>query len=133
MYTLAKSTSTSYSWDMENNNKLLIIAPLSLVVGLGIGLYLGTMRPAPQPAADTQMHGAMDQMTVGLAGKTGAALEEAFLDEMIVHHEGAIEMAQTLLRGTQRPELIKLGNDIVTAQTGEIEQMKQWRKDWFGR
>jgi uncharacterized protein (DUF305 family) len=118
---------------MENNNKLLIIAPLSLVVGLGIGLYLGTMRPAPQPAADTQMHGAMDQMTVGLAGKTGAALEEAFLDEMIVHHEGAIEMAQTLLRGTQRPELIKLGNDIVTAQTGEIEQMKQWRKDWFGR
>lgn len=118
---------------MENNSKILIIAPLSLVVGLGIGLYLGSIRPAPQHTTDTQMHGAMDQMTVGLAGKTGAALEEAFLDEMIVHHEGAIEMAQALIAGTQRPELIKLGNDIVAAQTGEIEQMKQWRKDWFGR
>lgn len=118
---------------METNSKILIIAPLSLVIGLGIGFYLGTMRPAPQPAADTQMHGAMDQMTVGLHGKTGAALEEAFLDEMIVHHEGAIQMAQALLADTKRPELIKLGQDIVTAQTGEIEQMKQWRRDWFGR
>lgn len=104
-----------------------------MMIGLGVGYYLGTTQPTPQPAADTQMHGAMDQMTGGLQGKTGAALEEAFLDEMIVHHEGAIEMAQALLADTKRPELIKVGNDIIDAQTGEIEQMKQWRKDWFGR
>ena len=77
------------------------------------------------------MHGAMGGMMNGLAGKTGAELEKAFLQEMIVHHEGAVEMAQTLLKGTQRPELVKLGTDIITAQTGEIQMMQDWLKSWF--
>jgi len=78
------------------------------------------------------MHGAMDGMMMGLQGKTGDALDEAFLTEMIVHHEGAVSMARTLVAGTKRPELLKLGNDIITAQTKEIEMMTQWRKAWFG-
>ena len=77
------------------------------------------------------MHGAMDGMTGGLAGKTGDALDEAFLDGMILHHEGAVRMAEQLLTETKRPELIKLGNDVVTAQTKEIEMMKDWRTEWF--
>lgn len=81
--------------------------------------------------AGKDMGTAMQGMMMGLEGKSGVDLEKAFLDEMIVHHEGAIGMAQALLRGTQRPELLKLGNDIITAQTGEIVQMKQWRTEWF--
>jgi uncharacterized protein (DUF305 family) len=42
-------------------------------------------------------------------------------------------MSQALLNGTKRPELIKLGNDIITAQTGEIQMMKEWRKVWFNQ
>jgi uncharacterized protein (DUF305 family) len=64
-------------------------------------------------------------------GKTGDTLDKAFLDEMIVHHEGAIEMATILLAGTKRPELIKLGNDIIVAQTREVQMMKEWRSQWF--
>lgn len=79
------------------------------------------------------MHGAMGDMMMGLDGKTGNALDKAFLDEMIVHHQGAVEMAETLLKGTKRPELIKLGNDIITAQTGEIKMMQDWRTQWFGK
>lgn len=79
----------------------------------------------------SDMHGVMGGMMMGLEGKTGDALDEAFLSEMIVHHEGAVQMAQTLLQGTKRPELIKLGNDIITAQTQEIQMMKEWRKTWF--
>ncbi|OHA85631.1 MAG: hypothetical protein A2408_01020 [Candidatus Yonathbacteria bacterium RIFOXYC1_FULL_52_10] len=78
------------------------------------------------------MGGAMDDMMSGLEGKSGAALEEAFLDEMIVHHEGAVEMARELLAGTKRPELVKMANDIISAQTNEIEMMKQWQVEWFG-
>jgi len=73
----------------------------------------------------------MNTMMGGLEGKTGDALDTAFLDEMIVHHQGAIDMANTLLKGTKRPELIKMANDIITAQTKEIEQMKAWRAAWF--
>jgi len=122
---------------MENTkNNVLVIGLLTLIVGLLIGYFVGTSRPVSQQSAvsmSSGMHGAMGGMMMGLEGKTGDALDLAFLDEMIVHHQGAVEMAQTLLRGTKRPELIKLGNDIITAQTQEIQMMKDWRKAWFNQ
>ncbi len=124
----------------------LVIGLVALILGLGIGYFAGagTNDTSKAPVAShqmpdgsmmkgTDMGTAMSGMMMGLEGKTGDALDEVFLDEMIVHHQGAIEMAQMLLQGTKRPELIKLGNDIITAQTGEIEMMKQWRENWFGR
>jgi len=66
-----------------------------------------------------------------IEGKSGEEFEKAFIDEMIVHHEGAVDMAEMLLQKTKRPELVKLGNDIINAQTSEIEMMKEWRQVWF--
>ena len=114
---------------MENKNNILTIGLIALIIGLVAGYFTGTSR---SPVA-SNMHGAMGGMMMGLEGKTGDALDLAFLNEMIVHHEGAVEMAQTLLRGTKRPELTKLGNDIITAQTQEIGMMKDWRKEWFNQ
>lgn len=85
--------------------------------------------PGMQDASMTAM---MHDMNASLVGKTGDALDKEFLTQMIVHHQGAVEMAQTLLAGTKRPELVKMGNDIVSVQTKEINQMKQWLNDWFG-
>lgn len=128
---------------METKNNVVVIGLLTLILGLGIGYFAGTStatNTAPvmthqMPDGSTMsgdMQGAMDGMTMALQGKTGDELDKAFIDGMIVHHEGAVAMARTLLAGTKRPELIKLGNDIITAQTGEIEMMQQWRRDWFG-
>src|SRR3989344_4515970 len=55
----------------------------------------------------------MDEMMEGMMGKTGADLEQSFLDAMIVHHQGAITMAQEVKQGTTRPELVKLADDII--------------------
>jgi uncharacterized protein (DUF305 family) len=122
---------------MENTkNNALVIGLLTLILGLVIGYFVGTSRPQYQQtpvSTSAGMHGAMGGMMMGLQGKTGDALDLAFLDGMIIHHEGAIEMSQALLNGTKRPELIKLGNDIITAQTGEIQMMKEWRKVWFNQ
>jgi uncharacterized protein (DUF305 family) len=54
-----------------------------------------------------------------------------FIDAMIPHHEGALVMAQDLAQKTKRPELQKLAKDVISAQTQEIAQMKQWRQDWY--
>lgn len=125
---------------MQSQNPLLV-GLCALLVGLILGyelrgsIYSNMMSVDSDDVRDdvsyTSMHGAMGGMMNGLAGKTGADLEKTFLEEMIVHHQGAVEMAQTLLKDTKRPELVKLGNDIVTAQTGEIEMMKGWLKAWF--
>ncbi|MDP3988900.1 MAG: DUF305 domain-containing protein [bacterium] len=122
---------------MENTkNNVLVIGLLTLILGLTIGYFVGTIRPTYQQmpiSTSSGMHGAMSGMMMDLSGKTGDALDLAFLDGMIVHHEGAVEMAQALLKETKRPELIKLGNDIITAQTGEIKMMGEWRKAWFNQ
>ncbi|MCX6788175.1 MAG: DUF305 domain-containing protein [Candidatus Kaiserbacteria bacterium] len=120
--------------ETKTKNNIFSIALVTLALGLVIGYFVGTGRPGTQvPPTVPSMHEAMDGMTSSLAGKTGDALDKAFLNEMIVHHEGAIEMAQTLLQSTKRPELQKLGNDIITAQTQEIQMMNGWRTAWFGQ
>ena len=72
----------------------------------------------------------MDQMTASLKGKTGEDFDKAFLSEMIVHHQGAIEMASLANQNAKHDEIKKLSENIVTAQTNEIKEMKQWQKDW---
>lgn len=138
---------------MEKNNNTIVVALLALIAGLLIGYFsVGTGWYGMQNGMmsmmggkdgsnymmdgdehDSGMEGTMDAMTSGMEGKTGEALEQAFLTEMIVHHQGAIDMSQKLLAGTKRPELVKLANDIIVAQEKEIGMMKQWLKEWFGK
>jgi hypothetical protein len=75
----------------------------------------------------TTMNDSMMNMTSGMQGKTGKELEKAFLTEMIVHHQGAIDMAKLLLQDkTISPELMKFANGIISAQQPEINQMNEW-------
>lgn len=87
----------------------------------------------PNSGSGHAMDHEMDAMMADLAGKKGEAFELAFLDGMIVHHEGAVDMARALLEETDRPELVKMANDIISVQTDEIDMMKRWRAEWFGR
>jgi uncharacterized protein (DUF305 family) len=57
--------------------------------------------------------------------------DEAFIDAMIPHHQSAIYMAQVASKQSKIPEIKELAGNIVSAQKREIEQMKQWRKQWY--
>jgi uncharacterized protein (DUF305 family) len=57
--------------------------------------------------------------------------DEAFIDAMIPHHQSAIEMAQVALENSDNPTIKELAQNIISAQQREIEQMKQWRKEWY--
>ncbi len=77
------------------------------------------------------MHAAMSNMTAVLQGKEGDEFDRAFLEEMIVHHQGAIVMSQMLKEKTQRPELKQFADDIISTQSKEIFQMQVWFSEWF--
>ncbi len=81
------------------------------------------------PAGD--MHSMMMDMTERMKGKTGDELDKVFLEDMIVHHQGAVDMAVELQKGTARPELQKMATDIIDVQTKEIDMMKTWLGTWF--
>jgi uncharacterized protein (DUF305 family) len=55
----------------------------------------------------------------------GTEAARLFLEQMIGHHEGAIDMAQKEIGAGKHPESIQLARDIVTAQEAEIAQMKE--------
>jgi uncharacterized protein (DUF305 family) len=40
-------------------------------------------------------------------------------------------MAELVLQKSNRPELKLLANEIITAQTKEINQMESWRAEWY--
>jgi uncharacterized protein (DUF305 family) len=63
----------------------------------------------------------MEQM----GSATGAAFDTMFLEMMIAHHEGAIADSQRELAEGVNPEAKELANQIVEAQTAEIDQMRQ--------
>lgn len=56
--------------------------------------------------------------------------DNAFIEGMIPHHQMAVMMANMLNGGTNRPEMKRLADDIIVAQTKEINQMREWYKEW---
>jgi uncharacterized protein (DUF305 family) len=84
-------------------------------------------KPAPENAdhSGMAMPGIMtaEQMTA-LQGLSGTAFDTMFLQMMIDHHTGAIDMSNTELRGGTNPDAKKLAQGIITAQQAEITEMK---------
>jgi uncharacterized protein (DUF305 family) len=72
----------------------------------------------------------MEGLTESLRGMTGDVFDKLFIAAMIEHHQSAIDMAVSGKTNAYHTELITLTENIVTAQSKEITQMKQWQKDW---
>lgn len=72
----------------------------------------------------------MNGMVANLSGKTNDDFDKAFIDEMIVHHQGAIDMAKLAEKSAKHNELKTLAGNIINAQTTEINQMKAWQLEW---
>ncbi|CAA9515281.1 MAG: hypothetical protein AVDCRST_MAG12-3441 [uncultured Rubrobacteraceae bacterium] len=57
--------------------------------------------------------------------------DRAFIDNMIPHHESAVDMANVALEESDNPRISELATGIVEAQEREIAQMEGWREEWY--
>ncbi|MFF5757462.1 DUF305 domain-containing protein [Streptomyces longwoodensis] len=72
------------------------------------------------------MPGMMSSDDMGKLEKaTGTEFDKMFLEMMVQHHEGAIEMAKTEKSDGKYGPATKLADEVITAQTAEIEQMNK--------
>lgn len=55
---------------------------------------------------------------------TGVAFDQMFLQMMIIHHQGAIDMSQTELAQGSNPAARELAQRIITTQQAEINEMQ---------
>jgi len=109
---------------------------IPVLVALVLGGFAGAAITKPQTEPVEMDHSKMEKemsmddmmknMMKNLEGKTGSELDEAFLRDMIPHHQGAVEMAEALLAGTEKEEMKEFANDIIDAQSEEINMMNQW-------
>ncbi|KQS98724.1 DUF305 domain-containing protein [Cellulomonas sp. Leaf395] len=61
---------------------------------------------------------------------THNAADTEFAQMMIVHHQGAIEMADLAVSQGTHPEVKAFGEQISAAQQPEIDQMTEWLQTW---
>ncbi len=133
---------------MENKNNSVLMSLGLVLVGLILGWFIWGnnvnscmsgksgmhMMPNGQMMSNDGsggMSATMSDMMSGLYGKTGDDFDKAFLEEMIVHHEGAVLMAQLALKNAKHQEIKDLSNAIISAQNKEIASMRSWLKSWY--
>ena len=88
------------------------------------------MPAAPMDSMDMGHGGQMDGMMTeedmaALDATTGTEASRLFLEQMIVHHEGAIEMAQMEVASGINPDAVAMAQTIIDAQNVEIETMRE--------
>ena len=72
-------------------------------------------------AINQKMHDGMDITFSGNA-------DVDFVRGMIPHHQGAVDMAKTVLAFGKDPQVRKLAEEIIKAQETEIALMQEWLK-----
>lgn len=72
----------------------------------------------------------MSAMTDSLKNKTGDDFDKTFIEQMIIHHQGAIDMAKLAKDNAKHDEIKKLSDDILSAQSKEIDMMQTWQTQW---
>ena len=107
-----------------------------ILYGLGgiiIGLIVGVL--LAQNAVNYNRTGMMGMMGMRYQSNSAVSstMDAHFIEQMIPHHEDAITMAEIALEKAKRQEIKTLAQNIVDSQSKEINQMKDWYKDWFGK
>ncbi|RZT86365.1 uncharacterized protein (DUF305 family) [Pseudonocardia sediminis] len=82
--------------------------------------------PATDPAhAGHAMTGMLDATALQrLEASRGPAFDRLFLEQMVAHHAGALEMARTEVATGRDPQMVALARDIVASQQAEIDRMR---------
>jgi Domain of unknown function (DUF305) len=73
-------------------------------------------------------HGINQQMHEGMNITFTGNADVDFVNGMIAHHQGAVDMAKVVLAFGKDPEIRKLAEAIIQAQESEIAQMRAWLK-----
>ena len=63
--------------------------------------------------------------------RSAEPFDRAFIDAMVLHHQSAIEAAQSALTRSSREEIRRLAEAIIGAQSSEIDRLRRWRADWY--
>lgn len=85
---------------------------------------------ATKPVTPTEMASSSPGMAMPADEAMGS--DKMFIDMMVPHHQGAVEMATIARARGDHAEIKAMAEGIITSQSAEIVKLKSWRKAWFG-
>lgn len=87
--------------------------------------------PGAAIAEDMNMPGMSSGMNMDTSHmesmKAGRGYDAMFIDMMVSHHESAVAISRDAIGKAEHQEIKALAQQIIDAQTKEIDQMKKWR------
>ncbi len=99
--------------------------------------------PAPAGNMSNMNHGNMNHGAMpGTGGMDHSNMQSSpnaasqpydlqFIDTMVIHHQGAIDMARMAITKAQHTELREMAQKVITDQEREIAELRRHREQWF--
>lgn len=100
------------------------------LIGFFIGGLIVSVGATTLENSETKQDTSMSQMAANLTNKKGDEFDKQFIKDMIVHHQGAIEMAKLAGSQSKHQEIKDISASIISAQNEEINQLTSWQTNW---
>ena len=118
--------------------KMIITVAITALVAFSAGAGVVLIQQPKNMNDDTMSHDTgsmnmlsdMSMMSSSLKGLKGDEFDKRFISEMVTHHEGAVDMAELALTNAKHQEVKTMAQNIISAQTKEIDEMQTWQKNW---
>ncbi|HVV80407.1 MAG TPA: DUF305 domain-containing protein [Pseudolabrys sp.] len=105
-------------------NTLKMIALAACAVTVLAGPVLA--QSASETPANKEYMAGMDKMHKKMMEATDSDPTKSFAKKMVAHHEGAIDMSQTVLKYTKDEEIKKMANKMISEQQKEVKELNDW-------
>jgi len=119
---------------MKNKIFITVIIVLAIAAAAVWYFVVFSVKPVPEEAIQTsstteekKQESAGDNKYANLKGN---AFDEAYIADMLAHHEGALNMSEQAMAVTAHDEIRTLASNIMQSQSAEIMQMRTWQKAW---
>lgn len=117
----------------KNKYTIIVVATIVAVIITGIAVYAISRNNISDKQSSNSQSIAEDvtaENTNKFATLTGEAYDEAFIADMLAHHEGALNMAEIAGAATERKEILDLSQSIMQTQAQEIIKMQAYQAEW---
>ena len=98
------------------------LALITFVIGIGVGFTF-----TPEYALESSMKNS-GMVELGRADKY---VDQRYINNMIAHHENAIDMMGQALKNTNREEIKNLATTIINLDQASIEKLYGLKKEWY--